>query len=309
MDEIALTDELKADFINYIVYIDDHVGSINTIKSYGNVITRIFKNYNTLNRETSGEMLKRYGKTTKIRAVLAKMNEYFYHKDIMFTIRLPKSKRSGKRIPEIVTREELQEVISEIPDVGQLIISCIFNIGAGLRISELINLRWENISWSEWSTENKTLDVRIVNSKGKKDRVIPIPHFTTAELYDYCKRIGHLDNDGFPKKGRIFDFGVQSFKQELKLLEPELWEHEYKTHAYDFIRHNIINKYFKKFKNKKITAHSLRHSRATELHDKFGVPIEKLQEWLGHSDISTTMIYLHLSTSKDKEIMEKAGGI
>lgn len=306
---MTLSDDMKSDFIDYLINLDDAVTSRNTIKSYGNVAVKIFSKYKVLNRDTTKEMLKRWGKTTNIRAVLTKLNEYFLYNDIDYIIRLPKSKRHPRKIPDIISREELSKVLDNCQKEERLILSCIFNFGAGLRISELINLRWENINWTEWSMENKTITATIRNSKGGKDRIVPVPHFTTAELYEYAKEIGHIDENGFPKKGRIFDFGTEQYQPQLKLLDPDEWEAKYEEMAYDFIRHNIINKRFKSIPNKHITAHSLRHSRSSELHNVHKVPIVKLQQWLGHSDISTTMIYVHLATKDDSEIMEKVGGV
>ena len=309
MNQIELSEELKSNLIDYLTKIDERVGSPNTLKSYGNVISRIFKNYTILDRETAKEMLKRWNKKTKIRAVFSKINEYFDYADIDYTIKIPKTKRAERHLPDIISREELEKVLSNIPKEARLIVSCIFNIGAGLRISEVINLKWEDISWEEWSLDNKTLTAKIKNSKRNKDRIVPIPHFTCAELYDYAKEIGNLNDEGFPKSGYIFDFGSNSFKHQLKILEPEQWRYEYTLHSYDFIRHNIINKYFKKISNKKITAHSLRHSRASELYNKYKVELPTIQKWLGHTDIATTMIYVHLSSDDDKKIMEKVGGV
>ena len=309
MDEIPLTEDLKDEIMDYIINIDGGVTSKNTIASYSNILNRMFKSYDILDRQTSKQMLKRWNKHTKIRAVLAKLNDFFDYNDINYTIKLPKSKRNDRHIPDIISRDELLKVLETMPPIGKLIISCLFNIGAGLRISEVINLEWKDIDWSSWNLENKTITVKIKNSKRGKDRIVPIPHFTTAELYQYAKQIGRLDEDGIPTGNKIFDFGSSKFKKQLKILDKDQWEHEYVIHSYDFIRYNIINRYFSSVKNKHITAHSLRHSRASELYNKYNIPIAKIQAWLGHSDISTTMIYVHLATEEDSKIMEEVGGV
>ncbi len=296
--------------MDYMVNLDERITSINTIESYGNVINRIFKCYNILNRDTSKQMLKRWNKKTKIRAVFAKINEYFNYNDIDYSIRLPRNPRRSRHIPDIINRKELKEIIDTMNTKEEkLMVSCLFNIGAGLRISELINLKWLDISWQNWSEDNKTLDVKIRKSKRNNDRIVPIPHFTLAELYEYAKDIDILNPNGIPSGGRIFDFGSDTYKKELKLLDSKRWEYEYTLHVYDSIRHNIINKYFKILKGRHITAHSLRHSRASELYNVFKVPIAKIQQWLGHKDITTTMIYIHMANEDDIKIMEKVGGV
>ncbi len=309
MNEIDLSEALRDDLMDYIVNLDQRITSINTVKSYKNIIDRMFKSYNTLNRYNEKEMLKRWNRKTKIRAVFSKINEFFDYSDINYTIKLPKNARYKRHIPDILNRKEVKKVIDVMPPEGALIISCIFNIGAGLRISELINLEWGKIEWGDWSEKKKTISVKIKNSKRGKDRIVPIPHFTTAELYKYAEKIGVINNEGIPSGGIIFDFGSQNFKKDLKLLDKEQWKYEYGLHAYDFIRYNLINKYFGKIKNKHITAHSLRHSRASELHNIYEIPISKIQQWLGHSDISTTMLYIHMATQEDEKIMEKVGGV
>lgn len=310
MQEIPLSDELRNDLMEYIVSLDERITSINTIESYRNVINRIFKHYKILDKDTSKQMLKKWNKKTKIRAVFAKMNEYFDYNDIDYSIKLPRNPRQSRHIPDIINRKELKEIIDSMKNKEEkLIVSCLFNIGAGLRISELINLKWLDISWQDWTEENKTLDVKIRKSKRNNDRIVPIPHFTLAELYQYAKDIGVLNFNGIPNDGRIFDFGSDTYKKELRLLDPDRWKYEYTLYVYDSIRHNIINKYFKILKGRHITAHSLRHSRSSELYNVYKIPIAKIQQWLGHKDITTTMIYIHLANEEDIKIMEKVGGV
>lgn len=309
MKEIALTNEMKVELMDYIVNLDARVTSINTIKSYRNIIDRMFKLYDTLNRYNEKEMLKKWNKKTKIRAVFSKINEFFDYCDIDYNIKLTKHPRTERTIPDILNRKEVKKIMDTMQPEGSLIVSCIFNIGAGLRISELINLEWGDIGWSEWSEKKKTISVKIKNSKRGKSRMVPIPHFTTAELYKYAESIEVINNEGVPFGGIIFDFGSKNFKKDLRLLDKKQWEYEYGLHAYDFIRYNLINKHFGSIENKHITAHSLRHSRASELHNVYNIPISKIQQWLGHSDISTTMLYIHMATQKDEKIMERVGGV
>jgi len=306
--KIDLTPDSRQDFINYLTKIDGSINSYSTIESYMTSINNIWKNYKELTPETSKQMLIRWNKNTKIRAVLNKLNQFFDYNNIDYLIKIPRSKRAPKKLPDILGREELRDLIKDIPKQARLIIECIFNIGAGLRISEVINLNWEDIDWRNWSQENKIIDVKIRNSKRGKDRIVPIPSFTAAELYEYAKDIDKINEDGYPYGGTIFDLGSKTFKQELKILDEKLWKYEYTRHAYHFIKYNLINRYFRKLTGRHITAHSLRHARASELY-KLGVPITKIQQWLGHTDISTTMIYVHLGSSEDKKIMEEVGGV
>lgn len=308
MENVPLNDKLKANFYSFLET-DERITSLHTIKSYKLIANIVFEKYDSISRENVRAIIKKYGKKTKVKAMLTKLNELFLDYDIDYNIRFRKGKKPPRKIPDIISKKELIAILDTMPNVYRMMISCIYNIGAGLRISELINLEWNDISWDQLTLDNPIIEVLIKNSKRGKSRVVPMAKESAISLINYANEVGVIGHTGYPEGGRIFDFGEDSFKKDLKIVNDREWEWEYVCHAYNWIRHNVFMKYFKSVTNKNITAHSLRHSRATELLVEHNVPIEKIKDWLGHSDISTTMIYLHMSSKDDRKLMGKIGGV
>lgn len=308
MENVPLNDELKARFYTFIES-DPRIKSLNTIKSYKLISDKIFLNYDSISKDNIRAILKRYGKRTNVRAALNKLNEFFLEYDIDYNIRFRKGNKPPRKIPDILSKDELIRILGTMPLIYKMMISCMYNIGAGLRISELINLEWDNIKWEQLSMENPNIDVVIKNSKRGKSRTVPMPKESCIALIEYANEVKAMGHSGLPEGGRIFSFGEDSYKKNLKVVDIDQWNFDYTRHSYNWIRDNIFRKYFKNIPNRKITPHSLRHSRATELLTVHKVPIEKIKDWLGHEDISTTMIYLHMGSQDDRELMGKIGGI
>lgn len=308
MEFVPLTKELKESFYQFMET-DERITSLHTIKSYKSIADKVFENYNEISKKNIRAMLKRYGKRTNVKAMLTKLNDFFLEYDIDYNIRFRKGKRPPRKIPDILTKEELKIILDSMPKVYAMMISCIYNIGSGLRISELINLEWSDISWDQLTLNNHIIDVKIKDSKRGKSRVVPMAKESALSLAEFAGEIGVIGSGGLPEGDRIFDYGEDNYKKDLKIIDEIEWKYQYIRHSYNWIRDNIFRKYFKDIPNKNITAHSLRHSRATELLTVHKVPIEKIKDWLGHDDISTTMIYLHMGNQDDKELMGRIGGV
>ena len=308
MENVPLTSDLKDKFYTFIET-DERITSLHTIKSYKFIAEKVFGNYDCISKETVRAILKRYNKRTNAKAMLKKLNEFFIDEDIDYNIRFRKGKKPPRKIPDILTKQELIDILNTMPGVYKMMISCIYNIGSGLRISELINLEWRDIKWEQMSLDNPIIEVNIKNSKRGKSRTVPMAKESAIALIQYASKVGVIGASGLPEGGRIFDFGEDSFKKDLRIVDDRQWDFEYVQHSYDWIMWHIFRKYFKDIANRNITPHSLRHSRSTELLSEHNVPIEKISEWLGHSDISTTMIYLHMTNKNDRELMGKIGGV
>jgi len=131
----------------------------------------------------------------------------------------------------------------------------------GLRISEVINLRPGNINL----TKGK---LRVENGKGNKDRDLAIPEYLT-DLFDSWR-----------KKRPLSDYFFSTLKGK-KLSKRYLQQ--------------MVKRYAQKAGlNKSISPHTLRHTYATQYY-KQTKDIETLRRILGHSDISTTTIYITLA--------------
>jgi len=191
-----------------------------------------------------------------------------------------------KKLPVVLEPEEAQKLIS-LPNKRYLtglrnkaILSLMLNMG--LRVSEVVNLRPGDLNL----TKRK---LRVVNGKGGIDRDLVIPEGLIGLLKEWKKRKPQNSNYFFTtiknKKGKItFENGTErdiSSKPGEKL-------------SVRYIQARI-KKYAKKADiDKNISPHTLRHTFGTFFYRQTK-DIETLRKLLGHSDISTTQIYVTLA--------------
>jgi len=176
-----------------------------------------------------------------------------------------KRPRKERKLPRILTKSEIKKLFDFLDtEKSKLMVSLIY--ACGFRVSELVELKIEDINLDE-----KIGYVR--QSKGKKDRVFNIPNFLLDELKDHIKK----------GKEQIYLFTGRNGKLSTRNLQ------------------KIVSTAARRANLKGIHCHTLRHSFATHLLED-GVDIRKIQELLGHSDLSTTQIYTHVSTEELKKI-------
>lgn len=189
-------------------------------------------------------------------------------KNPMKDVDIPKT---GLALPKIMTISEVADLL-DIPDIRkpkELRNSAMMEImyGAGLRVSELILLRLQDIN----------LDANFVRvmGKGSKERIIPIGSKARSITHKWI-----LEGRPFllNKISTPYLFAARAGKP---MTRQSFWK--------------IIKKYALLAKSaKNITPHTLRHSFATHLLEG-GADLRSVQTMLGHSDISTTQIYTHIS--------------
>lgn len=179
-----------------------------------------------------------------------------------------------KRLPNVLTVNEVDKLL-DIPlhtkeDYrDKAILEVLY--ATGIRISELTNLKMQDVDFA-----NKV--VRVFG-KGSKERIVPINKYALKYLGMY------LDIRGSFLKGKLTDYIFLNSKGEAISRESFGLE---------------LNKIVKKQGlNKRVTPHMLRHSFATHMLNQ-GADLRSIQELLGHSDISTTTIYTHVSNEKVK---------
>ncbi len=147
----------------------------------------------------------------------------------------------------------------------------------GMRVSELVNLKMDDIN----------MDVGFVKcfGKGSKERIVPFGKKAKESIQRYLEK----SRPKFLKKN------ISNFLFLTRLSKPMSRQSFWK----------IIKRYVKIAKiKKKVTPHSLRHSFATHILER-GADLRIVQEMLGHSDISTTQIYTHVSKDRLKSIHQK----
>ena len=148
--------------------------------------------------------------------------------------------------------------------------------GSGLRISELLNLRLQDLH----------LNMGFINviGKGNKERIVPIGEEGAYALKQYLDKGRHIlkkvSGDVLFVNSRGSGISRVGFYKTLKKLT---------------IKAGIM---------KDVSPHTLRHSFAFHLLEN-GVDLRMVQELLGHEDISTTQIYTHISKKKLKEVYEE----
>lgn len=182
---------------------------------------------------------------------------------------IPKPKKP-KTIPTVLSYDEVIKMINLTMNLKhRAIIETIFF--HGLRRSELLNLKITHI-------DSGIMELRVIQSKGCKDRNIPLSEDCLITLRDYFK--------AFNPKEYLFN-GVEAGS------------------AYSPTSlANVITEAAKRAKiNKNVTPHTLRHSFGTYLYE-LGVHLRDIQEWMGHSSSNTTEIYTHVR-HKENPIKKK----
>lgn len=160
-------------------------------------------------------------------------------------------------LPTLKSKEEILNIINKIDNLKhKTIISLIY--GCGLRLNEVINLKIEHI------LKGQNL-IKIVQSKGNKDRFIPISNNLLNLLREYYLKY----------KPKEYIFEGQSKNQ---------------------YSGGSIEKIVKKWFGKNFHPHLLRHSYATHLYEQ-KVDLNKIQKLLGHKDIKSTQIYTRLANN------------
>jgi len=147
---------------------------------------------------------------------------------------------------------------------------------SGLRVSELINLRIEDLNL-------EASFIRVIG-KGSKERVIPISKHTINSLKQYIKEL----RPKLLKKGRESHYLFLS-KRGYKLTRQRFWQ---------------TLKAYAALVGIEVTPHIIRHSFATHLLEG-GADIRSIQKMLGHADISTTQVYTKVTSERLKKVYKK----
>jgi integrase/recombinase XerD len=191
--------------------------------------------------------------------------KYFFKEILHLKIDIPNPKRN-KTIPNILTIEEIKKLFDSTENIKhKLILKLLY--GTGLRVSEIINLKKQDINFDE--------DLIKINlSKGKKDRFVKLPSSIKEDLQHYSKLNSSLYLFPSNRKGKL------TKKTIAKIVSNSAKKAEIKKRVYP---------------------HLLRHSFATHLLEQ-GTDLRIIQKILGHSSIKTTQIYTQISQASIKNI-------
>lgn len=175
-------------------------------------------------------------------------------------IALPSLKKDAK-LPVILNRSELKELF-KAPTLlkHRIVLALIYS--AGLRSQEVINLKLSDIDF-----ERKTIHIR--QSKYKKDRIVPLSKYMAKGLKKY----------------------IAAEHPHIWLFNGKEADDRYSVRGLSWVMRETLKK---TSIQKEVNLHSLRHAYATHLLEE-GLNIVTLKELLGHAEITTTMIYLHVA--------------
>jgi site-specific recombinase XerD len=246
-----------------------------TIKSYLLCLKDYFSFIKTSPRNLNIEKIKQFllekqdkGKSAQTVNLYLSAIKFFYREIIKSPRKIDlKFAKRHKKLPVVLTKKEIVKILSLIKNPKhKLLVSLAY--GAGLRVSEIINLKVKDVELEE-------LVIHIKDAKGKKDRITVFPESLKINIEKLI--IGKNGNDFIfesERGGKLTERTVQ------KVFENALKKSRIKKQA---------------------TFHSLRHSFATHLLEN-GVDVRYVQELLGHQNIRTTQIYTQVTNPSIKRI-------
>ncbi len=271
------------EFIDYLRFEKKY--SENTISSYTLDLKKftnyIKKDYDKIKKEDIQKYIQNLSKeesSLSVSRTISTLKSFYKFLEInKYTktnpLTLISNPKQPKTLPKVLSEKEVNKLLdinlkTDFDYRNKAMLELMY--GSGLRVSELINLNVNDID-----VNNCT--VRIFG-KGSKERIIPLNEYATEAINNYI--LYH--------RTALFKHGENNYLF--------LNNHGNKMTRQGFFK---ILKKLAKEKNIKteFSPHTLRHSFATHLL-KYGADLRSIQELLGHSDISTTQIYTHITNEK-----------
>jgi integrase/recombinase XerD len=185
------------------------------------------------------------------------------------------------RLPDTISKEEMKLILDQPGNQNNAAIrnAAMLELlyATGIRVSELVNLTMNSVNWQ--------VGFLIVMGKGSKERIVPVGKIA----YDCLRRYVEESRPKFMQKKSTDVLFLNRFGG--KFTRQGFWK--------------IVVGYAKKAGlQKKVYPHTFRHSFASHLLEG-GADLRTVQVMLGHSDISTTQIYTHVTRERLKEIHKK----
>mgnify|MGYP000875204079 FL=1 len=291
-------DEWEEAFLNYLFW--ERRAADNTILSYGRDISSFMqflkgKGVNRL-KEVSLPLLEEFIneesekdlETTSLARKISALRSFFFflvrEREVPDNLaRLLDAPRLQRNLPQVLSLEEVEALLSACDTTkprglrDRAILELLYS--SGLRVGEVVSLEFSHLD-----LENRMLRLW---GKGFKERMVPFGEeaYQAISLYLEKGRNEIL-------KGRSSNYVFISGPSARPLTRQSVW--------------NMVKRYAQKANlNKDVTPHTLRHTFATHLLEN-GADLRVVQEFLGHSDISTTQIYTHVSRKILRETYNRA---
>lgn len=294
---MSLKNKLEDEIGVFLEYLTVEMGlSLNTKESYGRDL-RLFsiwcqKDLQDITREDVMKYMnvlknEQYAPTSSARKLAAlkaffrfMAGEGYIDQDPCEVI---ESDTRGVVLPKVLSQDEVSRLFSA-PDLTQpegfrdrTMLEVMY--ATGMRVSELLSLKVSSV--------NLHSQYVIAYGKGSKERLIPLGHYAVHYLKEYLQRV----RQAFLKENKPTDCLFLTVRGT-GMTRQRFWQ--------------IIKAYGKQVHiTHSLTPHTLRHSFATHMLDN-GADLRTVQELLGHSDISTTQIYTHLTNNRLKAVYDKS---
>jgi site-specific recombinase XerD len=242
--------------------------SENTVRAYVEQIQKFLKYFEPVASKPSEISAK------QIKEYLSSLGSYSYHKAALCAIKYfykevgkqprklddVKFPRKQQRLPQVLSQQEIQRMFNACTNTKhKVILSLLY--ATGLRVSELINLKWENI-------DRQRMVINIITGKGNKDRQVMLPEMLiplfTKYWMEYRSKEYVLNGQFEPQ------YSQTSVLQVVKQLAAKAGI------------------------NKRVYTHLMRHCSFTHMVEN-GTDINLIQRIAGHKSAKTTAIYTHIS--------------
>ena len=212
---------------------------------------------------------------------------------------IPRAKRPV-RVPQVLSRPEVSTILGRLRGTPWLMASLMY--GCGLRLLECCRLRVKDIDFAR-------CEITVRDGKGAKDRVTMLPARVADPLRRHLDRTRRVHQEDLSK-----GLGGVALPHAFERKDPSAsrqwaWQWVFPAQRFHFdgsvgerhrhhLHESVVQRAFKDALQasgiaKRATCHTLRHSFATHLLED-GYDVRTIQELLGHSDVSTTMIYTHV---------------
>lgn len=183
--------------------------------------------------------------------------------------------KSDKKLPIVLSQEEVQRMFTVCENLKHKTILALL-YSCGLRVSELINLKWSHVDRSR-------MIINIIGGKGNKDRQVMLDASLIPLLEKYARE----------------------YKTKSYVLDGQGGNEQYSSTSVNQVMKQLAEK--AKI-NKRVYTHLMRHNCFTHMVEN-GTDINLIQKLAGHSNVKTTLVYTHISHNLISKIQSPLGAI
>lgn len=279
--QINLTPDQTRDLLRWTEYLEGKRYASTTIEVYRQALRLFFiwlsgKNHKEVRKEDISDYMihlvkeKKCSRSYQNQAINAIKSFYKHIFSIHLSADMIERPRREYKLPQFLTREEVTAIFQTLGNLKhRSMLSLVY--ACGLRLGEVLRIRLTDIDPAQ-----RLLMIR--QSKGNKDRVVPMPESILHLLNDYA----------------------MTYKPKIYLFEGQIDNQQYSERSIQLVFKRAVQN--SGIRKQDATLHWLRHSYATHLLE-MGTNLRDLQALLGHKNIKTTEGYTHISSTNFKHIV------